>query len=150
MTPEFVFFVWLVLALFFAGIGAWVGVTNNREYAGAALGFLIGPFGVIAAAALQPSRYLVAVRHQNLAEVLVEALLAAQKADEGNDEDADDEWIETAELPEGLEVEAYAGMDEGFYVDPMDSSLERYWDGDTWDTETYPRRKHTRCPNVAV
>ncbi len=38
------------------------------------------------------------------------------------------------------------GLPEGFYVDPLNEHRSRYWDGERWDTETYPRERRT--PNA--
>lgn len=38
----------------------------------------------------------------------------------------------------------YKGMEAGFYIDPLDSSKERYWDGAHWNDETDPRGPKTR------
>jgi len=39
-----------------------------------------------------------------------------------------------------------AGLPEGFYVDPLNVHRSRYWDGEQWDTETYPRKRRTPHP----
>lgn len=45
----------------------------------------------------------------------------------------------------GLPPEApYRGLAAGFYIDPLDPSRERYWDGAHWNDETDPRGAKTR------
>ena len=48
-------------------------------------------------------------------------------------------WSSTGLPPEG----PYRGVAAGFYIDPLDHSRERYWDGEHWNDETDPRSAKT-------
>ena len=167
MTPETVA-MFLVIGVFFCALaGFYVGDLSGRPLGGALLGALLGPFGVVAAAALPPSEKVAARQRRQLAEEIAAALAARQaskdnalvdrkptsvrestgKKPQGRSRER--AVVEEAPAPELVSEEIpasepYDGIREGFYVDPLDPTRERYWDGKQWDTETYPRERRTR------
>lgn len=168
MTPENVAMFLVFGAVFFGFAGLFVGDLRGRPFAGALLGALMGPFGVVAAAALPPSEKVAARQRRQLAEEIAAALIgqqatkskdladheptAARKGTgrKGQARSREMTLSEEVPSPESLTEEVpapepYAGVREGFYVDPFDPTRERYWDGEQWDTETYPRERRTRA-----
>lgn len=182
MQPELIAFAVIFIVVVCASLGWSVASESGNGPSGLVLGLLLGPLGVIAAAAMHPSERVTARRNEALADAIAEALFAgllmesgtsskpegehssgaARPADDPNrDDDAIDEYsLGTGQADDDLGPRApapssfltppsppldepHAGMREGFYVDPFDPTRERYWDGDHWDTETYPRERRT-------
>lgn len=167
MTPEMVATFLGIGVVFCALAGLYVGDLSGRPLGGALLGALLGPFGVVAAAALPPSEKVASRQRRQLAEEIADALTGRQvpKAKAYVDRkptpvrestgrkpqvrSRERAVAEEAPAPEPVTEEVpasepYDGIREGFYVDPLDPTRERYWDGKHWDTETYPRERRTR------
>lgn len=167
MTPEIVA-LFLIFGVATCGTaGLYVGDLSGHPLAGALLGAFLGPFGVVAAAGLPPSEKVAARQRRQLAEEIAGVLSGRQAAQSNTPVDRKPTTVSQSAgrkrepRPQGMAVsedapapepvseevpapEPYDGIREGFYVDPFDPTRERYWDGNQWDTETYPRERRTR------
>ena len=167
MTPEMAATFLGIGVVFCALAGLYVGDLSGRPLGGALLGAFLGPFGVVAAAALPPSEKVAVRQRRQLAAEIADALTGRQvpkskapvdrkptSVSEGTGKkpharSRERAVVEEAPAPELIPEEVpasepYNGIPEGFYVDPLDPTRERYWDGKHWDTETYPRERRTR------
>jgi hypothetical protein len=64
----------IIAALLSAFLGAVIGYEKGRTVLGGLLGLLFGPFGIIAVAAIEPSREIRQLRRELDAEAIAERL----------------------------------------------------------------------------
>lgn len=193
MDPGNLLTAWAVIAFASAIIGLFVGITNDRMLEGAALGALLGPFGVVATVALRPSQRLCNSDRIDLAQAIAQELTkslpsltvdrsgptatrgseprSAPGESRGRTERSDPDAYRTStdlamERPGPVQSRAsearsaapashartdkppsapYRGLVPGFYADPLDPSRQRYWNGNDWLTRTYPGGERVRA-----